>query len=130
MITRVQVACIAGFGLALGGLVARQLLLGTPAAGRARAMLALGLVWFPLLVTAPLGLPWLGLAAAMWRGTRAWHVPAVNIAGGLHILVGVLLIFFGLQASPMFVMAGGLTLIGLGTLALLTGRSSPVTSNS
>ncbi len=51
--------------------------------------------------------------------------PALNLGGGLHILIGVLLIFGGLKASPMFALAASLSLIVIGFLTLLTTRTSP-----
>ena len=131
--TSLQAAVVAGYGLCLAALSGRLLLLADPAAARPRALAALGLVWLPTLFLSVLALPLFGLAYAM-RGdggspVPAWHAMALNIAGGLHILAGVLLIFLGVKDSPLFVLAMSLTLIGLGFLTLLTTRSS-VDANS
>ena len=123
-VTPVEVALVAGYGLSLAGLIGRQLLLGDPAAARSRAMLALGLVWLPTVILTILAIPFFALAYTMSGGKRPWHAPVLNVAGGLHIMAGVLLLFAAMHSNPMFVLALSLSLIGLGFLTLLTTRTS------
>lgn len=118
----VQALLVAGYVLALAALAGRFLWLGNPLKARPRASLALALIWLPTFLFSLLALPLLGLAL-ITRQDRPWHRTALNVAGGLHIAAGVLLVLFALTESVLFVLVASSAFIGLGFLTLLTARA-------